>query len=375
MLTICIIGVIASFILSLLIIVFAYFKYSFLYWKKKGVPYEEPSFPCGNLSGLGKTQELYEILKKSYDKFKPRGTRFCGMYFLSHPVLVLLDLQLIKSVLITDFANFDERGIFHNENDEPMSAHLITLNGEKWRKLRSQFTPAFTSSKMKFMFSTIVEVGERFRACLSETTRQHNELDMKDFCARFTMDVIGTCVFGIECNSMKNANAPFKRYGLQAMNKMHAFMYKYIIFSAFERIVKLLRFKTTSSEITAFFMKVVRETVDYRECNNISRNDFMDVMIKLKNNEQDTKHKEHAITFNELAAQAYIFFLAGFDTSSTTLTYCLFELARHPEIQTKARRLVQDAYIKYDRQYTYEMMMELQYIEQILSGKLTKLWK
>ncbi len=360
-----IIGVVILFVL---LIVFGYFKYSFQYWKKRGVPHDEPSFPSGNLRGLGRTLELYEILKKTYDKFRASGAKYCGMYFLSHPILLLLDLQLIKNVLIKDFANFDERGIFYNEDSEPISAHLITLNGEKWRKLRAKFTPSFTSGKMKFMFSTMAEVGERFRDCLFEETLQHNELDMNDFCARFTIDVIGTCVFGIECNTLKDENAKFKYYGRQAMERMHAFIYKYIFFSAFENVVKFLHLKTISSDITAFFMKVVRETVDYREHNNISRNDFMDIMIKLKN-KKDLDDKEEAIQFNELAAQSYIFFVAGFDTSSKTLTFCLHELAQHPEIQAKARHLIQEAYKKYDRQYTYEMMMELPYIEQILCGK------
>lgn len=44
------------------------------------------------------------------------------------------------------------------------------------------------------MFPTQMEVCERFRGHLLEAIRQNNEksLEMKDLCARFTTDVIGT---------------------------------------------------------------------------------------------------------------------------------------------------------------------------------------
>ena len=50
---------------------------------------------------------------------------------------------------------------------------------------------------MKFMFPTVVTVGERFRDCLIELSKQNGELEIRDLAARFITDVIGTCAFGI----------------------------------------------------------------------------------------------------------------------------------------------------------------------------------
>lgn len=59
--------------------------------------------------------------------------------------------------------------------------------------------------------------------------------------------------------------------------------------------------------------------------------------------------------------------MPGFETSSSTLQFCLYELAINPEIQAKARKVIQDAYKKHG-QFTYEMMMDMPYIDHILQG-------
>lgn len=76
------------------------------------------------------------------------------------------------------------------------------------------------------------------------------------------------------------------------------------------------------------------------------------------------------MSIEEVAAQAYIFLLGGFETSSTTLSFCLFELAKHPEVQEKAFELVTNVMKKYNNQITYEGAQELKYLEYILDGKL-----
>jgi cytochrome P450 family 6 len=44
-----------------------------------------------------------------------------------------------------------------------------------------------------------------------------------------------------------------------------------------------LRIPNVPHGISKFFMKVVEETVGYRERNNVTRNDFMQLLIQLKN--------------------------------------------------------------------------------------------
>lgn len=105
------IGVILLVLVSALSILYAFFKHSFEYWKSRGVPCDEPSIPFGNVKGLGKTLNIGVFSRRLYNKYKPSGAKLCGAYFIHRPIAILLDIQLVKSVMVTDFKNFNERGV------------------------------------------------------------------------------------------------------------------------------------------------------------------------------------------------------------------------------------------------------------------------
>ena len=69
-----------------------------------------------------------------------------------------------------------------------------------------------------------------------------------------------------------------------------------------------------------------------------------------------------------IAAQAFVFFLAGFETSSTTLSFCLYELSKKPELQLKALKEI-DRCIREHKSITYECVADMELVENILLGK------
>lgn len=62
------------------------------------------------------------------------------------------------------------------------------------------------------------------------------------------------------------------------------------------------------------------------------------------------------------------FVISGFETTSSTLAYCLFELARNPEIQRKVQREIDEARAG----ITYEMISSLKYTECCIDETLRK---
>jgi len=72
---------------------------------------------------------------------------------------------------------------------------------------------------------------------------------------------------------------------------------------------------------------------------------------------------------NSLAAQVFVFFFGGFETSSTTMTLCLYELSLHQDIQDRLRQEIDVVLQKYDGKLTYEGIQEMEYLDKVVSGK------
>jgi cytochrome P450 len=64
-----------------------------------------------------------------------------------------------------------------------------------------------------------------------------------------------------------------------------------------------------------------------------------------------------------------VFFAAGFETSSTTMTFCLYELALNPDIQQRLRAEIDTVLHKYGGNITYESVLEMKYLEKVVDGK------
>lgn len=72
---------------------------------------------------------------------------------------------------------------------------------------------------------------------------------------------------------------------------------------------------------------------------------------------------------NSIAAQAFVFFAAGYETSSNTIAFCLHELALNTEIQEKTRRDIQDAIDSRNGKLTYDAVQDMKYLDMVIAGK------
>mgnify|MGYP002652330217 CR=1 FL=1 len=76
-----------------------------------------------------------------------------------------------------------------------------------------------------------------------------------------------------------------------------------------------MKLRNTLEEVERFFIESVRETVRYREENDVTRNDFMDLMIRIKNGEKLNENDSDCavgLSINEVAAQ--VFKISKFDS-------------------------------------------------------------
>jgi cytochrome P450 len=70
--------------------------------------------------------------------------------------------------------------------------------------------------------------------------------------------------------------------------------------------------------------------------------------------------------------QVFAFLFAGRESSASTLTFALYELARHPEIQRSLRAEILQVLSKHGGKLTYDAIQEMSYLDRVVSGEERK---
>ncbi|XP_037049484.1 cytochrome P450 6d3-like [Bradysia coprophila] len=359
------------------------------YWKRRGFTQLEPKFIFGDVQPMVKGQMSFgQVLESLY--VKSRMHKLVGIYFFYKPAILVNDPILLQHVFIKNFTSFHDRPVNIDLDVDTLRDNLFSTPGKKWRDLRTKLSPTFTSGKLKGMFSTITDCANVLdRYLVNNVDRGENTFDFRDLFARFNTNIISSVAFGIENDCINEPDNIFRKMGTKIFEMTTKKKVQASSVMLIPALRKIWKFKFTSDEVEAFFKNVVKQTVDYREKNNYERNDFMQLLIQLKNQgylsadsgdtksvEKEAKQTNQAVkklSLLDLEANAFLFFVAGFETSSSTLSFCIFELARNLRIQRKAQDEIDRVIAANDNKgFTYEMIHELKYLECCIDEALRK---
>jgi len=174
--------------------------------------------------------------------------------------------------------------------------------------------------------------------------------------------------------------------------------FKFMLSFLLPSVYKALQMQLTSQKTVDFFKRVVIDTMNDRDRNNITRPDIIQLMLQVKKGQLQIKeheetndkeldgfaaHEELNLKSNiknlrEIVeddeywiAQGLIFFIAGFDTTSNLLQSITFHLAKNPDIQEKLYQEINDvASALNGKQVTYEALHKMKYLDMVVSEGL-----
>ncbi|KAF5296535.1 hypothetical protein FQR65_LT01525 [Abscondita terminalis] len=318
------------------------------------------------------------------------------MYNFQVPNLLVRDPDLIKKIFVKDFEVFPEHKPLLPKGVDPLwSKNLFAIEGgEDWHDLRSTLSPSFTSSKMKTMFSLMRDCSKQFSKYFSDKG-DLIEVELKDSFGRFANDVIATTAFGVTCDSLSNPNNEFYVLGKQLtdFSGVNGLVFLFNLFAP--TLAKLARVPIINKKVRKFFTTLVRDTIKLRKEKGVVRPDMLHLLMEaqkgqLKYEENDItpeagfavveeselgkmqRKRKIQITDEIITAQALIFFFAGFDTTSTMMSYACYELAVNPEIQNKLREEVDEKLKNSNGYFTYDSITSMKYLDMVISETLRK---
>ena len=241
------------------------------------------------------------------------------------------------------------------------------MNGAEWKFIRNKLSPTFTTGKIKAMFETVVETSE----ILVKRIDSKGQTEVRDLCNRYICDVIGSVAFGLDSQALTNEHSELLKVGDKVFRMTGIAILKFFFVNSFAGLSKSLGLRVLPTDCTNYFIETVRTTIKYREDNNITRPDFLNSLIQLKNTgtiDGEKVENDKKLSFNQIVAEAFLFYFAGLETSATTMSFALYELAANPDIQEKVRDEAKMTLEKYDGKFTYESISEMVYLNQVFNG-------
>ncbi|GLH12228.1 Cytochrome P450 9e2 [Gryllus bimaculatus] len=254
---------------------------------------------------------LYKLLK---------GHRFGGLFEFLKPVLMLRDPDLIKLITVKDFDHFVDR-------HKPITEECDDMFG-------------------KSVFGLEAKTGKML------------VVEMKDLWGRYANDVIATAGFGVQVDSLRDPDN--------------------------EMLANLLHVPLMPFKVKAFVRDLVEQAITMREREDVARPDVIHLLMRRRASDAsagarpppppsyDRKPREEAPGLNneDIAAQVMVFFLAGFETTSTLLSFMSNRLAVLPGIQERLRREVDETLQRHGGRVTYEAVQEMKYLDMVISETL-----
>ncbi|KAK7867291.1 hypothetical protein R5R35_002118 [Gryllus longicercus] len=363
-----VLGVAVAAVAVAFALLYWYFTATFDYWRRKGVPFLPPEPFFGNMREMTLLRiSQAELLQALYHRLE--GVPFAGVFQSRRPALLLRSPALVKAFLVKDFAHFAHRDMKLDERRDPLTANLFTLGGPRWRALRARLTPTFTSGKMKMMFVLMEECAANLVQSLGEPAARAEQVEMKETLAQYATDVIGSCAFGLQINSLGDPDCEFRRMGKKMFEPTLASALRRFTLIFLPTLAKVLNVSLIGGDVTRFFRAAVRETVALRERHGVLRHDFLHLLLQLR---AQGAHDAFELTDNLLAAQVFVFFMAGFETTSTTMSFALHELAVNPDVQARLQEEVDAALQETDGRVTYDAVMKMEYLDKVIQETLRK---
>ncbi|XP_036248466.1 cytochrome P450 3A12-like [Molothrus ater] len=321
-------------LVALLCLVALYGIWPYRTFKKLGIPGPRPLPFVGTF--LEYQHGVHNFDQKCFEKYG----KIWGFYDGRQPVLAVLDPVLIKNILVkeccsifTNRRNFRLNGI--------LESALNVAEDEQWKRIRTVLSPTFTSGKLKEMFHIINHYGEKL-------------------------------VKNIEKKVANDEFVAAKEAPLSSSVLVSSFLL--VLFPFVTPVLEKMKVTLLPSDVMDFFKNVFTKMKKEREKgSSTERVDFLQLMIESQTSHDGSKSAEtnldKTLSDEEILAQALIFVFAGYETTSSTLSYIAYNLATHPDVQQRLQDEV-DAHLPNKAAPTYAAVTQMEYLDMVVSESI-----
>ncbi|KAL7607697.1 hypothetical protein Lser_V15G14300 [Lactuca serriola] len=247
----------------------------------------------------------------------------------------------VEYILKTNFENYVKGTYTHDILKDLLGDGIFTVDGDKWREQRKVSSYEFSTKVLRDFSSVIFRKNAvKLAHILSEAASNNQILDINDFFMKATLDSIFKVAFGIDLDSMCGSSEEGVRFS-NAFDESSAMTLKRYVditwkIKKFFNIGSEAKLKESVKVVDEFVYKLIKTKTEQMHKNqddfSWKREDILSRFLQI--NDTDPKYLRDIILN---------FIIAGKDTTSTAMTWFIYMLCKHPEIQDKVAKEIKEA--------------------------------
>jgi cytochrome P450 len=310
-----------------------------------------PKNPLPYRERLKAIREFHTGTNRLRDAGGPVTRVTLGPKWLIPPIVLVTSPQGLRDILSVRDGSIDKTSTVAAELRRLLGGNLFVLPHSEWLPRRRTLQPVFTRQRVRQFGGHMAEAAEMVCASWADDT----EIDLDAQCRTLTLRALGRSVLGLDLDERSDAIAEPLRVATSY---------------AVRRALRPLRapqwMPTPARRRARAAAGSIRRLADeiLQECRADPEREAPLVHALIAAADPETGK---SLSDSEIRDEMIIFLFAGHDTTATTLTYALWALGRHPDVQ---RRVSAEAAELGDRQLTPDDVARLGFTVQVLKEAL-----
>ncbi|KAG2066949.1 cytochrome P450 [Suillus decipiens] len=231
--------------------------------------------------------------------------------------------------------------------EESIGRGLLWSQGEAHKRQRKALTPAFSNAAIRKLTSVFYDSAYKAKGAWDTVIESSKDgdaiIEVQNWMNHISLDTIGIAGFSHDFGSLDGKRASvtevFDSFGsnqqASAVNQVLL-----LLASVFPIIIKIptkhsnltKKLSATTGEISNDLLIRSRREKDVSMSQRDEEKSIMGLLVKSESQDTELRMSEE-----EVVAQVKVLLVAGYETTSVSLTWALIELSRHPDVQTALR--------------------------------------
>eukprot|EP01104_Vermistella_antarctica_P007252 TRINITY_DN1800_c0_g1_i2.p1 TRINITY_DN1800_c0_g1~~TRINITY_DN1800_c0_g1_i2.p1 ORF type:complete len:463 (-),score=99.52 TRINITY_DN1800_c0_g1_i2:67-1455(-) len=330
-----VLGVLGFLVVGLLLLKVYYERQRFVYLCRK-LPGPPAHWLFGNMRD---TSPGHQNLIDNVNWMNKYGSGKLHCVWISFfvPVVLTTHPDTVKVILKLD----TPKGIGYKMVEPWLGYSVLTSHGKVWKRKRKLVTPAFHFQILKSYMSIYESCCTILLDQWQDHADQYDDFDLFPSITNLTLDIIGFCAFGFDINAQQHKNQEYVDavralssltyvrgfnplyyfdwiWQLSAPGRLFAKSTK-IVHELPERVIGNRRKMLERGEETGFEVRGKRYT------------DLVGILLEARDADTD-----QPLESREIREEVDTFMFEGHDTTASGISWTLYHLAAHPDVQEKA---------------------------------------